>query len=56
MKNKIQKKINYEFKDESILLRALTHKSKINESSNEILEFLGDRVLSLIISERLKIS
>ena len=53
MENKIQKKINYHFKDESILLRALTHKSKINESSNEILEFLGDRVLSLIISEKL---
>ena len=53
MGNKIQKKINYRFKDESILLRALTHKSKINESSNEVLEFLGDRVLSLIISEKL---
>ena len=53
MENKIQKKINYHFKDESILLRALTHKSKINESSNEVLEFLGDRVLSLIISEKL---
>ena len=53
MGNKIQKKINYHFKDESILLRALTHKSKINESSNEVLEFLGDRVLSLIISEKL---
>ena len=53
MGNKIQKKINYHFKDESILLRALTHKSKINELSNEVLEFLGDRVLSLIISEKL---
>ena len=53
MKNKIQKKINYYFKDERILLRALTHKSKINELSNEVLEFLGDRVLSLIISEKL---
>ena len=53
MGNKIQKKINYHFKDKSILLRALTHKSKINDSSNEVLEFLGDRVLSLIISEKL---
>ena len=53
MNTRLQGLINYTFKDKSILNRALTHKSKINESSNEVLEFLGDRVLSLIISEKL---
>ena len=53
MDTRLQVLINYTFKDKSILHRALTHKSKINDSSNEVLEFLGDRVLSLIISEEL---
>ena len=51
--NNIQKIINYQFQDDSILFEALTHKSMTNKSSNEVLEFLGDRVLSLIISEKL---
>lgn len=45
------------FKDPAWLNRALVHKSYCNEhpgtASNERLEFLGDSVLSLIISERL---
>lgn len=49
--------INYEFKDKELLLLALTHSSYTNENkkhffaSNERLEFLGDAVLSVVISE-----
>ena len=49
----LESKIDYNFRDKSILLQALTHKSVKNQISYEILEFLGDRVLSLIISEYL---
>ena len=49
----LESKIDYNFRDKSILLQALTHKSVKNQSSYEVLEFLGDRVLSLIISEYL---
>ncbi len=62
MKSKLyelQKKINYEFKDEKLLNEALTHSSYSNEykqaknKNNERLEFLGDSVLGLIISSNL---
>ena len=48
--------INVTFKDISLLDRALTHRSYINENRhsnkhNERLEFLGDAVLELIVSE-----
>ena len=49
-----EQKIGYEFKDKSLLKTALTHSSYANENhtrSNERLEFLGDSVLSIIISE-----
>ena len=49
----LEKIINYNFKKISILEKALTHKSFNNSINNEKLEFLGDRVLGLIISERL---
>lgn len=51
--------LGYKFKDMSLLAHALTHKSYINESeltegeSYERLEFLGDAVLELVISEKL---
>ncbi len=45
--------INYSFKNKSLLNRALTHKSFNNKTNNEKLEFLGDRVLGLIISKKL---
>ena len=47
----LQKRINYHFKDENILLIALTHKSFDKHKNNERLEFLGDAVLDLIIGE-----
>ncbi len=45
--------IKYNFKDKKSLHRALTHKSYNSEKNNEKLEFLGDRVLGLIISKKL---
>lgn len=50
---------NYRFTNPSLLLEALTHKSYVNErrssgrTHSERLEFLGDAVLSLIISDYL---
>jgi len=49
----LEKIINYSFKKTSFLEKALTHKSYDNNINNEKLEFLGDRVLGLVISEKL---
>ena len=49
----LEKIIKYNFKKSSTLEKALTHKSLDNNVNNEKLEFLGDRVLGLIISEKL---
>ena len=49
----LEKIIKYNFKKPSLLVKALTHKSFDNTINNEKLEFLGDRVLGLIISEKL---
>ncbi len=49
----LEKILKYNFKKISILERALTHKSFNNRENNEKLEFLGDRVLGLVISEKL---
>lgn len=52
-----QRQINYKFQNIQLLKEALTHSSYANEqglpSSNERLEFLGDAVLELIVSESL---
>ena len=45
--------IKYFFKDKDLLRKALTHKSFDNINNNEKLEFLGDRVLGLIMSKKL---
>ena len=49
----LEKIIKYNFKKRTLLEKALTHKSYNNNINNEKLEFLGDRVLGLTISERL---
>ena len=49
----LEKKIKYKFKDISLLKLALTHSSFEKTLNNENLEFLGDRVLGLVISEKL---
>ena len=48
-----EKIIKYNFKKSSLLEKALTNKSLDNNINNEKLEFLGDRVLGLVISEKL---
>ena len=44
--------LQYEFKNKNLLHKALTHKS-YSDNNNEKLEFLGDRVLGLVISKKL---
>jgi ribonuclease III len=48
-----EKIIYYNFKKIKLLEKALTHKSHNNNNNNEKLEFLGDRVLGLVISQKL---
>jgi ribonuclease III len=45
--------LKYNFKDSDLLKLSLTHKSFDKNYNNEKLEFLGDRVLGLIISKKL---
>ena len=49
----LQSKINYKFKDIDLLTKSLTHKSFDSNKNNEKLEFLGDRVLGLVIAKKL---
>ena len=49
----LQKKINIKFKDKGLLVKSLTHKSYDKNINNEKIEFLGDRVLGLIIAKKL---
>ena len=49
----LEKIIKYSFKNKSLLTVSLTHKSFDNINNNEKLEFLGDRVLGLTISQKL---
>lgn len=49
----LQTKLNYEFKDPSLIRTALTHSSYANEhrcQSNERLEFLGDSILGMVVA------
>lgn len=49
---KLSKKIEYTFKNEQLLLEALTHRS-VGAINNERLEFLGDSVLNFVVAEKL---
>ena len=51
--NKLQKNLNIKFNNTDLLLQAITHKSYNPKLNYEMLEFLGDRVLGLIISNKL---
>ena len=51
--NTLQKKINIKFKSINFLKKAITHKSYDSINNYEKLEFLGDRVLGLVISKKL---
>ena len=50
---KLQKKINIKFKNLNLIKKAITHKSYDSENNFEKLEFLGDRILGLVISIKL---
>ena len=55
----LETRLGYRFRDRELLEQALTHRSRANEDAaeavpdNESLEFLGDAVLGLVISDRL---
>ena len=51
--HKLEKTINVKFKNLNLLKQSLTHKSFDANKNNEKIEFLGDRVLGLIISKKL---
>lgn len=50
--NILQKKLGHTFTDETLLVRALTHRSA-GSRHNERLEFLGDSILSMVIADAL---
>jgi len=49
----LEKKLKLKFTDPKILIQSLTHKSYDSKNNNEKVEFLGDRVLGLIIATKL---
>ena len=49
----LEKKIDLKFKNKDLLSQALTHKSFNSNENNEKIEFLGDRVLGLVIAKKL---
>jgi len=54
----LQKRVRVKFNNKSLLNRAMTHRSYVNESGtpikdNERLEYLGDSVLALVVNEYL---
>jgi ribonuclease-3 len=49
----LEARLCHTFRDTNLLTHALTHSSADARSSNERLEFLGDRVLGLIVAEKL---
>ena len=49
----LEKKIKINFKNKNLLIKSLTHKSLNKVNNYEKLEFLGDRVLGLVIAKKL---
>ena len=49
----LEKKLKLKFLDRKIFIKSLTHKSYDSKNNNEKIEFLGDRVLGLIIAKKL---
>ncbi len=58
----LEERLGHTFRDRSLLLQALTHRSYLNEHTdfplthNERLEFLGDAVLELVVTEHLYVT
>lgn len=51
--NKFQNDLKIKLKKKSLIVKALTHKSANQKENNEKLEFLGDRVIGLVLSKKL---
>ncbi|MBI5135437.1 ribonuclease III, partial [Candidatus Uhrbacteria bacterium] len=57
--NDLEKSLEYHFKDSKLIQQAVVHRSYLNEhptfgvGHNERLEFLGDAVLELVVTEYL---
>ena len=49
----LEKKLKLKFSDQKIFIKSLTHKSYDSINNNEKIEFLGDRVLGLVIAKKL---
>ena len=49
----LEKKLKLNLKNKNLLIKSLTHKSYDKQNNNEKLEFLGDRVLGLVMAKRL---
>ena len=51
--HQLEKKININFKNKTLLKQAITHKSYHKNVNNEKLEFIGDRILGFVIAKKL---
>ena len=51
--HQLEKKININFKNKTLLKQAITHKSYNKNVNNEKLEFIGDRILGFVIAKKL---
>jgi ribonuclease-3 len=49
----LESRLGHTFRDKALLKQALTHASASLDASNERLEFLGDRVLGLVVAHKL---
>ena len=49
----LEKKLKLKFSNQKIFIKCLTHKSFDSKNNNEKIEFLGDRVLGLVIANKL---
>jgi len=49
----LENKLKFKFSDQKVFIKSLTHKSFDSKNNNEKIEFLGDRVLGLIIAKKL---
>jgi len=49
----LKKKLKLKFKNQKLFIQSLTHKSYDSKNNNEKIEFLGDRVLGLVIAKKL---
>ena len=49
----LEKKLQIKIKNKPLLIKSLTHKSANQNENNEKLEFLGDRVIGLVLAKKL---